>query len=938
MPSAVQVNHVRVGLRPAGEAIETPSPRLRWIVETETRDWRQASADIAWETGGARIEHHHESGDSVAVEWPFAELLPRQRGTVRVRVTGIDGVTSDWSDPVAVVAGFLAPGEWVARFVALPDPTRRGQPALLRAEFDLDAEPASAMLYATARGVYQAEVNGTEVDDAVLKPGWTPYRGRLVHEATDVSALLRSGRNALGISFGGGWYTEQFGWGVDTSYGTQPAVAAQLVVTFADGSTRVVATGDDGRITGESPVVDSSIYDGEHYDARLVPAGWSAPGFDDSGWAAPIVVPVDVVPGTTTLPTTRRTEQLAVREVITSPSGATLLDFGQNLVGRLRITVAGPAGTVITLRHAEVLENGELGVRPLRSAKATDTYTLAGDGVETWEPVFTFHGFRYAEVSGWPGEFDPAAVTAQVMHTDMVRTGWFDSSHAMLNRLHENVVWGMRGNFLYLPTDCPQRDERLGWTGDIEVFGPTASFLYDSEGFLTSWLRDLVIEQAEAEGSVPWVVPNALGETGTTPAAAWGDAATIVPLTLYERFGGTRVLRDQLQSMRDWVAAVRQVSAGGVLWADRFQFGDWLDPTAPPEQADQAKADPDLVATAYLFRSASFLGKTARILGEDAIATEAEAIAEEVRRAWVAEYVTPAGRTMSDAQTAYSLALVFDLVTDPAQRAHMGDRLAWLVRRNKFRIGTGFVGTPLITDALTITGHANVAAKLLLQTENPSWLYSVSMGATTIWERWDSMLPDGSINPGNMTSFNHYALGAVADWLHRTVAGLAPAAPGYREMLVAPIPIAGLSHASAVLDSPYGRAEAGWAETDGGIRVTVTVPANAVAHIRLPGRADETVGSGAHEWVIPDPRISEPTLSLESPIRDLLEEPDVFDALAGALGDLDEAAQGAISRHRRRFVRWLDQRPADTIDEAFAAQLPEAEARLREVLAEQIAR
>jgi alpha-L-rhamnosidase len=937
MPSAARVIRVRIGLRTAGDPLDSPTPTLRWIVESDTPGWRQSSAVVELETDGDRVEYHHASDESVAVEWPFGPLAPRQRGRIRVRVTGNDGAVSEWSEPTEFRTGFLGDGEWIARFLGLRDPQRRGHPGMIRTEFDLDRPVAEAVLSATALGVYRAEVNGSEAGDEVLAPGWTPYRSRLVHSSLDVTGLLHPGRNAIGLSFGGGWYTEQFGFGLDTSYGTQPSAAVQLVVVFEDGSTRTIATGADWRALADGPVVESGIYDGEHYDARRVPIGWSSAGFDDAAWEQPAVVEVDVVPGTTTLPTTRRTQELAVREVLTSPSGATILDFGQNLVGRVRIRVTGPAGTVITLRHAEVLENGELGIRPLRSAKATDSYTLAGTGEEIWGPSFTFHGFRYAEVSGWPGALDPAAVTAQVLHTDMERTGWFDSSHPLLNQLHENVVWGMRGNFLHLPTDCPQRDERLGWTGDIEVFGPTASFLYDAEGFLTSWLRDLAIEQIEAEGSVPWVIPNALGDTGSTPAAAWGDAATVVPWTLHERFGGTRVLRDQLGSMADWVACVRGVSERGVLWADRFQFGDWLDPTAPPEQADQAKTDPDIVATAYLYRSAQLLGRAARVLGEHVVAAEAEGIAEEVRLAWLDEYVTPAGRTMSDAQTAYALAIVFDLVRDADQRRHMGDRLAWLVRRNRFRIGTGFVGTPIIADALTLTGHSEVAGKLLLQTECPSWLYAVTMGATTIWERWDSLLPDGSINPGGMTSFNHYALGAVADWMHRTVAGLAPGAPGYRELLVAPVPIAGLTHASARLASPYGLAEAGWAEVDGGLRVSVRVPANATALVRLPGRPDERVGSGAHEWLIDDPRDAALRVSLGSAIRDLREEPEILDALTAALAELDATAAGAMARHRRRFVRWIDQYPAQTLDEAFASQLPEAESRLRAVFAEHAA-
>ena len=516
---------------------------------------------------------------------------------------------------------------------------------------------------------------------------------------------------------------------------------------------------DESWRTSPGPVTASGIYPGEDHDVRLEQPGWDRPGFDDSGWSSARVGESIATPTARTSPAVRRIEELGVVEVITTPAGKTVLDFGQNLVGRLRLTVDGPAGTLITLRHAEVLEHDELGTRPLRQAKATNTLTLAGNGPITWEPEFTFQGFRYAEVNGWPGEFDPAAITAQVIHSDMERTGWFASSHPLVDRLHENVVWGLRGNFLYVPTDCPQRDERLGWTGDIQVFTPTASFLYDVRGFLTSWLTDLAIEQDEGDGIVPFVVPNVL-RGRLRPAAAWGDAATVVPTVLHERFADERVLADQLASMQAWTDVIVERCGDRHLWEGQFQFADWLDPSAPPERPAEAKTDPDIVATAYVFRSADLTARAAELLGETEVAEKYAAIAETVRQAFLAEYVTPTGRMMSDAQTGYALAIMFD-IAPPEQQQALGDRLAELVRSGGYTIGTGFVGTPIVCDALTRTGHLDAATRLLTQTQCPSWLYPVTMGATTIWERWDSMLPDGTINPGEMTSFNHYALGAV---------------------------------------------------------------------------------------------------------------------------------------------------------------------------------
>ncbi|HEY8718009.1 family 78 glycoside hydrolase catalytic domain, partial [Pengzhenrongella sp.] len=494
-----------------------------------------------------------------------------------------------------------------------------------------------------------------------------------------------------------------------------------------------------------------------------------------------------------------------------------------------------------------------LGTRPLRTAKATDTWVLAGPAEEVLEPSLTLHGFRYAEVRGVP-DLRAEDIELVVVGTDLRRTGWFSSSHALLDQLHENVVWSTRGNFVDLPTDCPQRDERLGWTGDTQIFGPTATFLYDTTGLLCSWLTDLAAEQLP-DGAVPHVIPDVnRNSLSSTPAAAWGDAATIVPWTLYQRTGDLEVLERQLPSMRAWVDRIATLAGPDRLWIGGFQYGDWLDPTAPPEDPFGAKVDPDVVATAHLARSSWILAESARLLGHDDEAEKYRILNQEVRAAFAHAFVTPAGRVLSDAQTVYALAIAWDLLPHEHQRQAAGRRLADLVRAAGFRIATGFVGTPLVCDALTATGQLDVAYRLLLQTQCPSWLYPVTMGATTIWERWDSMRPDGSINPGEMTSFNHYALGAVADWLHRTVAGLAPAAPGYRALVVRPQPTAELTRAAARHLSPYGEASVAWERADGRLHLTVHVPVGATAEVYVPGSpAPERVGHGEHRWDVPDP-------------------------------------------------------------------------------------
>ncbi|WP_406439912.1 glycoside hydrolase family 78 protein [Streptomyces sp. NBC_01613] len=835
--------------------IGEPRPRLSWRTETDTPGWTQEAyrLEITGTDGSVLIDTGRvESADSVLVEWPGEALGSRSRAGVRVQVWGAGAEPSAWSPLTWAETGLLARTDWTARPVT-PDREPADAPlpvALLHRTFTLDKAVASARLHITAYGVYEAEINGTRVGDHVLAPGWTSYHHRLRYQTFDVTELLHEGDNAIGAFLGEGWYTGRLGFhgGRRNLYGDRRALLAQLEVTHPDGTVTTLGTDETWRAT-TGPVLRSELYDGEAYDARLARHGWSEPGHDTSDWSAVTELPPTeaelVAP---TGPPVRRTQTLTPVDVITTPSGKTVLDFGQNLVGRLRIRVSGPAGHTVTLRHAEVLEHGELGIRPLRVARATDTYTLAGHGVETYEPRFTFHGFRYAEVEDWPGQLDPATVEAVVLHTDMTRTGWFESSHELVNRLHENVVWGMRGNFLDIPTDCPQRDERLGWTGDIQVFAPTASFLYDCSGMLGGWLRDLAAEQLQRpDGVPPLVVPDVLpGGFGDTPHAVWADVAVLLPWTLYRRFGDLEVLRTQYPSMRAWVeTAARLAQEGGGLWRQDFQLGDWLDPAAPPAAPGDARTDGDLVANAYVARSADVLAETARLLGEKEDVLRYEELAQAVRAAFADEFVTPGGRMSGDAQTAYALALCFALLPTERQRQGAAERLAHIVRKTGFRIATGFAGTPLICDALCAGGAPQLAYRMLLEEGCPSWLYPVTMGATTVWERWDSMLPDGSINPGEMTSFNHYALGAVADWLHRTVAGLEAAEPGWRRLRIAPVPGGGLTFAKAAHDTPYGRAEAGWRIVDGTLVVEVLVPPNTRAEVQLPGDTEPfEVGAG----------------------------------------------------------------------------------------------
>lgn len=716
------------------------------------------------------------------------------------------------------------------------------------------AQVAHAELVITAHGLHEASVNGSPATESVLNPGWTVYESRLQVQRFDVTAQVRQGGDevALAVLLGRGWWNGDLGFeNAHANYGDTQALLAALVIDFEDGSTQTVGT--DGTWTAtDSPITFATLYGGQREDRRLAP-----------GDPRPVTVADEQIDRATLVeqasPLVVRHESRRPEKIWTAPSGATLLDFGQNLVGWLRFTVTGPAGTTIRLRHAEVLEHEELGTRPLRAAEATDEITLAGDpSGERFEPTLTFHGFRYAEVTGWPGELTAEDVEAVVVGSDIRRTGWFESSHAGVNQLISNSIWSQRGNFLAVPTDCPQRDERLGWTGDIAAFAATAAYQFDVDDFLHNWLLDLRAETAaNPDGWVPFVVPDLLklatfpegsdieaAEDWKGATAIWGDAAVWVAQALWTAYGDLDRLREQYPGMVLHLESVERALSPSGLWDQGFQFGDWLDPDAPPEAAADAKADKAVVATACLVRSARFAAEAAALLGEEADAARWQALADRTLAAFTQAYVSEDGTITSDCATVYALAIAFDLL-DPATREKSAARLVEVVRAAEYKVSTGFAGTPFVTWALSETGHVADTYRLLLEEGCPSWLYPVSMGATTIWERWDSMLPDGTINPGEMTSFNHYALGAVADWIYQVVLGIRPAAPGYAEVLIQPTPGEGIDWAKGAYDSAHGRIEVSWSTADGGLALEVTVPRGVPARVVLPdGTEQQVVGTG----------------------------------------------------------------------------------------------
>ncbi|WP_066039742.1 glycoside hydrolase family 78 protein [Herbiconiux solani] len=858
-PVDVRFEHHADGRLGIGEA----RPRLSWRYREAPPGFRQTAVtiEISIDQPGrdAEVSEQRITGDEqILVDWPGRTLASRERVHVRVRSESETGV-SDWSDSATVELGLLDDHEWVGSFVGAAWPEERDsdrRPSRVRAEFTVPSDIVRARLYVTAHGLVQAEVNGVRVGDEELTPGWTSYHHRLRYATFDLGPQLRPGANAIGFWLSDGWWRDRIGFegGVRDVYGHDQSVLAQIELTRSDGS--VVVIGSDAEWSaGFGPMMLSSVYDGEHVDLRQDDAGWSLPGWNDPSWS-PVAISDR---GTAALvaptgPPVRCAGELVPVEILEKGDGRWLIDFGQNHSGRLHVTGSSARGASIVLRHAEVIEGGELYTRTLRQAAATDQVELP-PGDFSWEPRFAIHGYRYAEVTGWEGELRAENIVSRVLHTDMERIGWFESSNPAVNRLHENILWSMRSNFVDIPMDCPQRDERLGWTGDLQIFAPTASFLYSATGMLSSWLQDVAVEQTD-RGTVPFYVPYLpLGtwqDAPVDPVAVWGDVAVLTPDVLHARTGDVELLRRQYASAKAWVDEVHSRAGDDLICRDTFQLGDWLDPAAPPDAPERATTDPYLVATAYFAHSARRLGVIAAAIGAERDAESYRELGEAVEAAFASRFLTLDGRADGDTQAAYALATTFRLWPTPEAERAGAARLAELVQAAEGRVETGFAGTPVVSDALTIGGQDDAAYSLLLSEECPSWLYMVRMGATTIWERWDSMLPDGTVNPGDMTSFNHYALGSVGDWLHRVVAGLAPDAPGYRRIRFAPRPGGGLRSAAARHLTPYGEAGISWRVSEQGVEVTCTVPVGSTAELHFPGAAPVELGHGTHVSVFPD--------------------------------------------------------------------------------------
>ncbi|GGG22612.1 glycoside hydrolase family 78 protein [Paenibacillus abyssi] len=839
----------------------TRQPRVSWKLQADGRGILQTAYqiqtatdetfnDMLWDSGV------NESDQSVHIELNGMNIESRRRYYYRVRAWNQKGQTTGWSEIAYFEMGLLDHAEWSAEWIAAPTgsfPADSERVPLLRKTFTVDGAVRSARVYATAHGVYELELNGRRVSDAYFAPGWTSYDHRLQYQTYDVTELLTPGDNALGGLLGGGWYKGHLGWAGDKAlYGDRTALLLQLHIAFEDGREQVIVTDGSWKAAG-SPILMSDIYHGETYDARLELSGWCLPGFDDSDWsrAETLERRKDLLIAQENVPV-RKIEEIKPVALLRTPDGDTVIDLGQNMVGWVRFTVRGEGGREVEIHHAEVLDReGNFYIGNIRAAKQRIRYVCKGSGEETFEPHFTFQGFRYIRLIGFGETVRLEDFTGVVLHSDMDITGEFTCSDPLVNQLQHNILWGMKGNFLDVPTDCPQRDERLGWTGDAQIFIRTAGYLANIAPFFTKWLGDLKAEQGE-DGGVPFVIPNVLPKmtlepvfANPTSAAAWSDAAVICPWTIYLCYGDKRILETQYDSMKAWVEYMRRQGDNEFLWNTGFQFGDWLALDAK-EGAFIGATDGDYVATAYFALSTSILQKTAAVLGR----TEDEARYAElyagIKKAFTEEFVTPSGRLSVPTQTAQVIGLTFGLLEGQAQERAVR-KLEKLLADNSFHLNTGFVGTPYLNHALSSFGLNEIAYKLLFQQDFPSWLYQVTKGATTIWEHWDGIKEDGTFWSDQMNSFNHYAYGAIGDWLYRVVAGIntGESGPGYKRMMIRPQPGDGLKWAEGRLDTMYGKVCSRWSKLENGrMEIRVSIPVNAAADIVLPDALLDVVTEG----------------------------------------------------------------------------------------------
>jgi len=875
---------------------------LSWITECDTADFQTAArVEISTDKNFGTIVYDSgkdENADSICFAVPV-ELRPRTRYYWRVTVwAGGESATSDisWFETAKMDE------PWRAKWIT-PADVNCSNPLFRKTFFvPLRKKIARARAYATAAGVYELEINGRKAGNEFLAPFCNQYTQWIQYQAYDITEYLVPGENAAGALVGEGWYRGRFGFdgGKNNIYGDKPGFLCEIIIDYEDGTSQIIAT-DTSWETARCFITESSIYDGETQDMRLMIDGWSCAesgqrdhNGDTVEWkqAALLDMDMSLLTARLSLPVIIK-ETVKPKEVIITPAGETVLDMGQNMVGGFLLDVDLPAGTRLELKFGEILQDGSFYQGNLRTAKQTFTYI--SDGIaRTIRPYFTYFGYRYVKVSGWPGSKEslPDKYTGTVIYSDLDRTGYIETSNQKINRLISNALWGQKGNFLDVPTDCPQRDERMGWTGDAQVFCGTASFNMDTYAFFRKYLYDMSKEQAINGGKVPVTVPCILDSK--EQSSAWADATTIIPWTCYVFSGDPSILKEHYPSMKAYIESIRaEDTEKRNLWTPKFSYGDWLALDGPDPYSYFGGTPIDLISSAYYYYSTRITEKAAKVLGYDEDAREYGKLAEDIRTAYQKEFITETGRMAVDTQTAIIVTLFMDLAPEQ-HRKRLINRLYELLKSNNFYLKTGFVGTPYICRVLSENGYNDVAYRLLMNENIPSWLYCVNMGATTIWERWNSVLPNGKMGDEGMNSLNHYAYGSIVEWMYRNMCGINPVedCPGFRRVRIVPMPDARLRSASARFLSPIGFYESGWEiRDDGSLKVTVTVPFGGTAELILPDSNEKpktlTRGTYTFEYM-PNRNFKFHYSTYNSTIEELLGNPETAGIVEGILPGVTE--------------------------------------------------
>jgi alpha-L-rhamnosidase len=826
--------------------IDETKPRLSWQPESATRGQKQTAYQIlvasspgtlAKDTGDLWDTGRVTSDQSIQLAYGGKPLSSRQRCCWKVRVWDKDGKPSAWSEAAEWSMGLLGDSDWKAQWIGhdalppeeqianlpIPGPkgkgkTKRYLPSpYLRKEFKVSRSVSHATLQVTAQGFVEMRLNGKRVGDEFFTPGWTDYHKRIYYRTYDVTSMLDEGANAVGAILGDGWFRGNISILGQNQYGDKLRLLSQLHIDYADGSSEVVAT-DPTWKASFGPIIVSDMFEGETYDARKEVPGWDQPGFNDGGWAAVVtgsaIKPViQAYPGVPV----RRTGELTTVKLTEPKPGSHVFDLGQNFSGWIRLQVRGSAGTRVHMQFGEMLNaDGTVYTENLRSARAADNYILKGGAEEIWEPHFTFHGFRYVEVTGLPGKPTPEMVTGIVIHSDAPMTSSFECSNPMLNQLHHNILWGQRSNYLEVPTDCPQRDERLGWTGDTQVFIRSGCYHQDVAAFFSKWIVDLMDTQ-NAAGSLGQQAPVFHGHG----SPAWADAGIICPWTIHQVYGDTRLIEKHYEAMARFIESCGKKGLGGPGGG----FGDWL--------AVGSNTPKELISAAYFGYSTSLMARMAAALGKQEDAAKYGKLFEEIRRHFQQTFVKPDGTITGDSQTAYCLALYFNLLTEP-QRKQAAAHLVQRIAAKDYHLSVGFVGVPILLPTLTQIGRSDLAYRLIQNTTYPSWGYSIEQGATTIWERWNSYTKEKGFGDVGMNSFNHYAYGACSEWMFRSMLGIETDGPGFKAITMKPELGAGVTWARGHYDSIRGRIGSDWRREGNTFRWNVTVPANTSATVFVP--------------------------------------------------------------------------------------------------------